>query len=119
MIQNRFNYIGFNFYQNPKEYKHCPFDEGLRLVYIEKDDQWLCTKCGYRYLKEEVPTTEKIELKHQKKKSGIISRKKKKKYYSKNGVEINDETLLKDIANGADVIFYNEKKSGENKPCRS
>jgi hypothetical protein len=35
------------------------------------------------------------------------------KYYDKQGNEINDEHLLKDIANGANVILYNENKSGE------
>jgi hypothetical protein len=56
---NRFNLIGFNFQETAKEYKHCPFDQGIRLVYIEKEEVFLCTKCGYRYLKQEAPTTEK------------------------------------------------------------
>lgn len=43
----------------------------------------------------------------------IITAKKAKKYYDKQGNEINDEQLLKDIANGKTVISYNEVKSGE------
>lgn len=39
--------------------------------------------------------------------------KKKKKYYDKQGNEINDETLLKDIARGVKVIRYHEQKSGK------
>jgi len=39
--------------------------------------------------------------------------KSKKKYYDKQGNLINDEQLLKDIANGMNVISYNEQKSGE------
>jgi len=35
------------------------------------------------------------------------------KYYDKQVNEINDEQLLKDMANGIHVISYNEVKSGE------
>ncbi len=35
------------------------------------------------------------------------------KYYDKQGNEINDEQLLKDIANGMNVISYNEDKQGQ------
>jgi hypothetical protein len=43
----------------------------------------------------------------------ITAKKKKKKYYDKQGSEINDEQLLKDMANGANVISYHEQKSGK------
>jgi hypothetical protein len=35
------------------------------------------------------------------------------KYCDKQGNEINDEQLLKDIASGANVISYHEEKQGE------
>lgn len=42
--------------------------------------------------------------------------KKKKKYYEQHGNEINEEQLLKDIADGKNVISYREYKvEGDNK----
>jgi hypothetical protein len=67
-------------------------------------------------LKTGSPNDREIELKHQKKKTVIISPKKKKKYYDRFGNEINDPTLLQDIAQGANVISYREVKSGQDKP---
>jgi hypothetical protein len=43
----------------------------------------------------------------------VCSNEIKRKYYDKQGNEINDETLLDDIARGATVISYREEKSGE------
>lgn len=56
---------------------------------------------------------EGIQIKHTKQQTKIIQPKKKKKYYDEKGNEINDAQLLKDIANGAHVISYNEQKSGK------
>jgi hypothetical protein len=41
-----------------------------------------------------------------------MAAKQKKKYYDQKGNEINDETLLLDIAIGDTIIFYREEKSG-------
>lgn len=72
-----------------------------------------CPRCGTPYIENEAATTEKIEIKHQKQKTAIVSGNKNKKiYYDKQGNEINDETLLDDIARGATVISYKEEKSG-------
>jgi hypothetical protein len=121
------NLIGFNFGNSSKrygwqadgwdgstEYRHCPFHAGTRL--LRKKDQpgvLQCPKCGSTYLENEAPNEEGIEVKHGKQQAKIITGKKKKKYYDKNGNLINDEQLLKDIANGKVVISYNEQKSGE------
>ena len=43
----------------------------------------------------------------------FLNKKKIKMYYDKQDNEINDETLLQDIAHGANVISYHEEKSGE------
>ena len=71
--------------------------------------QLRCPTCGYTYKKEEAPNEEGISIKHNKQQTRIISAKNKnKKYYDKQGNLITDETLLQDIANGANVISYHE-----------
>lgn len=123
----KWNIIGFNFGKRYKwqddgwdgstEYRHCPFHTGTRLIRKRDEPNVLqCPSCGSTYLENEAPNEEGIQVKHTKQQTKIIQPKKKKKYYDEKGNEINDEQLLKDIANGARVIKYNEEKSGENKP---
>lgn len=60
---------------------------------------------------EEAPNEEGIKLKHEKnQQSAIVSAKRKKKYYDKFGTEINDPDLIKDIQQGANVVYYHEEK---------
>lgn len=118
----QWNLIGFNFGKRYKwqgdgwdgttEYRHCPFHPGMRLIRV-KDQLGLlqCIKCGSKYLENEAPNEEGIQVKHtNKQQPKIITAKKKKKHYDKQGNEINDEQLLKDIANGMNVIEYHEYK---------
>jgi uncharacterized Zn finger protein (UPF0148 family) len=113
MIEKRFNLIGFDFQRYsiipPEKFKHCIVHPGIRLV--SKPDEpgvlW-CPKCGTTYLEKDTSTEERIKPKHTKQQTKIIQAKKSKKYYDKQGNEINDETLLKDIANGKTVISYSE-----------
>jgi len=69
--------------------------------------------CGTTYLENDTSTEERIKPKHTNQQTKIITPKKKKKYYDKQGNEINDEQLLKDIARGVKVIRYHEQKSGK------
>jgi hypothetical protein len=115
------NLIGFGFQKrynwqsdgwDGSTVRHCPFHPGIRLI-RKKDQQGVlqCVKCGSTYLENEVPNEEGIQVKHtNKQQTKIITAKKKKKQYDKQGNEINDEQLLKDIANGKHVIRYNEYK---------
>jgi hypothetical protein len=40
----------------------------------------------------------------------LLSTKRKNKYYDKFGTEINDPDLIKDIQQGANVVYYHEEK---------
>lgn len=74
----------------------------------------MCPQCGTTYLPKDTISEENFEPKFDSNnKTRIFTAKKKKKYYDKQGNEINDETLLNDIAQGSKVIYYNEVKSGE------
>jgi uncharacterized Zn finger protein (UPF0148 family) len=118
-MNNRFNLIGFNFPRASRipadKYKHCVIHTGTRL--ISKPDEpgvLYCPICGTSpYQEKDTLTDEAMKAKHTKQQTKIVQAKKKKKYYDKQGNKINDETLLKDIARGANVISYNEVKSGE------
>jgi hypothetical protein len=71
-----------------------------------------CCRCGTSNLPKDTATEEKFEpTASPKSQTKIISAKSKKKYYDKQGNLINDEQLLKDIANGKVVISYNEYKT--------
>ncbi len=115
----KFNLIGFNFHNSsmidPSRWKHCVVHSGTRL--ISKPDEpgllW-CPLCGTSYLPKDSISEENFEpTSSPKSHTKIITPKSKKKYYDEKGNEINDEQLLKDIANGAHVISYNEQKSGK------
>jgi len=112
----KFNIIGFGPSYSvipPDKYKHCVVHPGTRL--ISKPDEagiLFCPLCGTSYLQNDTSTEERITPKHNKQQTRIITPKKSKKYYDKQGNLINDEQLIKDIANGKTVIYYNEVKSG-------
>jgi hypothetical protein len=73
-----------------------------------------CTQCGTSYLPKDTVTEENFDpTATPNQQTKIISAKKSKKHYDKQGNEINDETLLKDIARGVNVIKYHEQKSGK------
>jgi hypothetical protein len=120
----KFNIIGFpSFASSPwKPTKRCPHHPGHRLVgnrNLETGEQLpglMCPACGSQFLDNEPTATEEnIKGKFKgKQETKIISAKgTRKKHTDKQGNEINDETLLKDIENGANVIYYHEEKSGE------
>ena len=95
---------------------HCVIHPGSRLVHMEGDDPGIlrCVHCGcVAYKENEGLTEEAIKGKYSKQQTKIIQAKKTKKHYDEKGTEINDEQLLKDIAQGAHVISYNEQKSGK------
>jgi hypothetical protein len=70
--------------------------------------------CGTTYQEKDTSIEETVKAKfNPKQQTKIITAKKQKKYYDKQGNEINDETLLKDIARGVKVIRYHEQKSGK------
>jgi len=114
--EKKFNLIGFNFPrpgEHPEEYRTCLIHPGYRLIPKQDEPGMLwCPKCGTPYPENEALKDEKMKGKFSKQ-TKIISAKKKKKYYDKQGNEINDETLLKDIARGATVYSYHEEKSGK------
>jgi uncharacterized Zn finger protein (UPF0148 family) len=112
----KFNIIGFGFnYSNidPQRWKHCVVHPGNRL--ISKPDEpgtLFCPICGTSYLPKYTTTEENFDpTASPNQQTKIISAKKKnKKFYDKQGNLINDEQLLKDIANGKVAISYNECK---------
>jgi uncharacterized Zn finger protein (UPF0148 family) len=118
-IMKGWNLIGFNFPNysmiDPSRWKHCVVHPGSRL--ISKPDELgtlFCPLCGTSYLPKETATEENFQPSASPKtQTKIFTAKSKKKYYDKQGNEINDKHLLKDITNGMNVISYNEVKSGE------
>lgn len=119
-----FNIIGFSSFASSewRPSKRCPAHPGNRLIAnrnLETDDPLpglLCTFCGCQFLDNEPTATEeniKGKFKGKPETKIISARSTRKKYTDKQGNEINDETLLKDIENGANVLYYNETKSGE------
>jgi hypothetical protein len=72
----------------------------------------MCPRRGMPFEPNEATTQEGITPKHGKQETRIIKAKPKKKYYDEKGNEINDEQLIKDIANGTHVISYHEEKQG-------
>jgi hypothetical protein len=122
-MNSKFNIIGF--WDPPsspwRPTLHCVIHPGSKLVHMEGEDPSIlrCVHCGsVGYKKDEALTEERIKAKHNKQQTRIITPKKSKKHYDKQGNEINDEQLLKDIANGAHVISYREDKvpGDSNKP---
>jgi hypothetical protein len=106
------NIIGFNFPNysmiDPSKWKHCVVHPGSRL--ISKPDEpgtLFCPLCGTTYLPKDTATDENFDPKFDSKtQTKIFQVRKQKKYYDKQGNLINDETLLKDLANGKVVISY-------------
>jgi hypothetical protein len=112
----KFNIIGFGLnYSNidPSRWKHCVVHVGTRL--ISKPDEpgtLFCPLCGTSYLPNDTISEERFDPSATpKSQTRIITPKSKKKYYDKQGNLINDEQLLKDIANGKTVISYHEYKT--------
>jgi hypothetical protein len=118
----KFNLIGFDFqnYSNidPQKWKHCIVHPGTRLISkLDEPGTLWCPQCGTPYVPKDTISDENFRPSASpKKQTKIITTKRRKKYYDKQGNEINDEQLLKDIANGRTVISYTEVKSGEDKP---
>jgi uncharacterized Zn finger protein (UPF0148 family) len=74
----------------------------------------MCPLCGTLFQPNNTISDENFEpTAKAKSQTKIFTPKAKKKYYDKQGNEINDEQLLKDMANGAHVISYHEQKSGK------
>jgi hypothetical protein len=74
----------------------------------------MCPLCGTSYQPNDTISEERFEAGHGPiSQTKIVTPKKKKKYYDEKGNKINDQQLLKDIANGARVISYHEQKSGK------
>jgi DNA-directed RNA polymerase subunit M/transcription elongation factor TFIIS len=122
----KFNLIGFNFPHSstwhPK--KTCPWHH-VTLIPKQNDKGEYetgflqCPQCGSSFAEHtnEAPTEDTLDLKYKKTKPQIITAKRrKKKHYDQQGNVINDETLIQDIKQGKTVIYYNEQKTGENKP---
>ena len=115
----KFNIIGFDFPNSIRipadKYKHCVVHPGSRL--ISKPDEpgmLMCPLCGTSYLPKDTISEERFDPSATPKtQTRIFTPKKQKKYYDQSGNEINDETLLKDIARGANVIRYYEDKQGQ------
>jgi len=118
----KFNMFGFSMSSPWHTTKHCVIHRGTRLIPKrnesgEIEPGLMCPTCGTSYKEHEAAAEEQMKGKFAgKQETKIISAKKKRKYYDKQGNEINDEQLLKDIANGKVVLYYNEQKSGEDKP---
>ena len=114
----KFNIIGFDFqnYSNidPQKWKHCVVHPGSRLISkLDEPGVLMCPKCGTTYLPKDTISEENFKPSASPKtQTRIMTPKKKKKYYDKQGNEINDETLLKDLARGTiKIISYNEYKT--------
>src|SRR5687768_9870319 len=114
----KFNLIGFGWPQTPKEYRHCIVHPGSRLIPNVEQGVLFCPLCGTNYLEKDTSTEERFIPKFgpQSSTTRIMTPKKDKKYFDQSGNEINDEQLLKDMAQGAHVISYHEYKSGDDKP---
>lgn len=115
----KFNIIGFGL-QNystipPDKYKHCVVHPGTRLISkLDDPGVLMCPQCGTTYLPKDSISEENFEpTSSPKTQTRIMTPKKSKKHYDKQGNEINDETLLKDITRGVNVIKYHEQKSGK------
>ena len=106
--------IGFGMHSSTwKPKKHCIIHPGNILIPrrdLETGEYLpglMCPACGMAYTEVEAPTDEGLRGKFSgKQETRIISGKNPaRKHYDKQGNEITDETLLKDIARGVHVIF--------------
>lgn len=114
----KFNIIGFglNFSNvDTAKWKHCIVHPAIRLVSkLDEPGVLWCPQCGTPYVPKDTISEENFEpTANAKSQTKIFIAKSRKKYFDKQGNEINDEQVLKDIANGMNVISYNEVKSGE------
>ena len=120
----KFNIIGFRPVPSSpwRPTLHCVIHPGTRLVHMQGDEDpniFRCCECGgIGYKQDEGLADEQIHSKFgpSSNKTKIVQPKRKKKYYDDNGTEINDPTLIQDIKQGKTVVYYNEQKSGEDKP---
>jgi hypothetical protein len=111
------NLIGFNFPNysmvDTSKWKKCVVHPGSRL--ISKPDEpgvLMCPLCGTSYLPKDTISEERFDASASpKSQTKIFTAKSKKKYYDKRGNEINDEQVLKDMANGMNIISYHEYKT--------
>ncbi|HJR84992.1 MAG TPA: hypothetical protein VJ772_06440 [Nitrososphaeraceae archaeon] len=113
------NLIGFNFPNSsmidPSKWKKCLVHPGTRLISNPDEPGLLmCPLCGTSYQPNHTISDENFEpTANAKSQTKIFTAKSKKKYYDKQGNEINDEQLLKDMASGKTVISYHEYKMEE------
>src|ERR671918_2999208 len=119
----KFNIFGFKTASEWHTTKHCIIHPGTRLQ-PKRDGKGdyepgilQCPQCGTIYSEKDTIAEERFIPKSnpRTKPQIILAKNKNKKHYDKAGNEINDETLLQDIANGSHVIYYNEVKLGEDR----
>ena len=111
------NLIGFNFNNysmvDTSKWKHCVVHPGSRLISkLDEPGTLYCPLCGTPYRPNDTTSEEIFQpTADPKNQTKIFTAKSKKKYYDKQGNEINDEQVLKDMANGKTIISYHEYKT--------
>ena len=112
----KFNIIGFGMnYSNvdTSKWKHCVVHPAMRLVSkLDEPGVLWCPQCGTSYQPNHTTIDEIFEPNASpKSQTKIFTAKKTKKYYDKQGNEINDPQVLKDMASGKTIISYREYKT--------
>ena len=117
MENKKFNIIGFDrSTYSYEQYRHCSVHPGV-LLPVQGDTRILqCQQCGQQYPVQETVIEQNIQsnISPSNSQTKIIQAKKKKKFFDQEDNEINDKTLLNDMARGnVRVIKYHEEKSGK------
>jgi hypothetical protein len=122
MIRNNFNIIGVGLDWdrarepgNTETYRYCSIHPYKKLIESKTDNTVLfCPQCGSEWKKEDTVKEQDIQTDIPVN-SGpkIIQGKKKRKFYDSKGNLITDETLIQDLLQGKNIIYYNETKSGK------
>jgi hypothetical protein len=104
---------------NYGQFRHCTIHAGARLIpSIDFPDQLLCTQCGTLYPSDLTMADTQITAKftprrlNETKVNIVTGNKRQKKRFDDFGNEINlkDSDIMRDIAEGRKIRYYNENK---------
>jgi hypothetical protein len=119
-----YSIIGLNRKQSDIKYYHCQIHQGSRLIpYPEENGLYLCTSCGIPYnpndLKSDTKITSRFAVSQggTKISSGHNRSYKQKDYFDQSGHKLpkDDPDILRDIAAGRTIVYYNTTEETDKK----